>query len=78
MTTAWDLMEGRLDRPSHQPEGLSVHVCTPDRATAIAVAPLLARRLYPWLDRSTLDVLHVEPDGETTEVVLKVNRGGPR
>lgn len=60
-------------------EGLSVLVETGNEAVAALVAPRLARRLYPWLDRSTLTVLHMAPGEhpQTTEVVLKVHRPGP-
>lgn len=60
-------------------EGLSVLVMTENVAVAEIVAPRLARRMYPWLDHSTLVVLHTEhvADLHATEVVLKVHRPGP-
>lgn len=62
----------RLWRSSN-PEGITVLVVTPDRELAEAVAPLLAKRLYPG--RTFGGQLHVEQAPEGWEVTLQ--DGGP-
>lgn len=63
------------------PEGVSVFVVTPDEAIARAVAPTLARTLYPG-DTYSDEILYCEWQPDQTisgfEVVVRVRRGGVR
>ena len=44
--------------PQHRPEAVSVWVATEDPATAVQVAPMLAKRLWP--QRAFGAVLHIQ------------------
>lgn len=60
------IIEDAEDQPV---EGIAVLVVTADEATAREVGPLLAARLHPG--RRFGAVLHTEPIGDATEVVVR-------